>query len=299
MSKNQISLGADPEIFVADKTVFNELSEQSKGSRKISQLYTPICGRLGGTKVAPMQMGGLPKGFMQQEDGAAVEFNIPPVYNAEDFCKNITTATTHLQKVLSKQGLSMLTTNSIILTDDVLQKFPNLDAIGCDPDYSAYTAGAIPRGAIPEKYKRIRGAGGHLHIGYNKETIPADVLVKFLDLVLCLPNLANDKQFGRRSWWGQAGVYRPKPYGVEYRTLSNFWVLDAHKMYVIASAVFELMESLGRNMIEWSALYNATNWDALKLLVYAEDVKGSQEFLGHLCKYHKVLSNLISSLARF
>ena len=30
----------------------------------------------------------------------------------------------------------------------------------------------------------------------------------------------------RKQLYGKAGAYRPKPYGFEYRTLSNFWVFD-------------------------------------------------------------------------
>lgn len=45
-----------------------------------------------------------------------------------------------------------------------------------------------------------------------------------MDLHLGVPSLVLDKDTERRKLYGKAGAFRPKPYGVEYRTLSNFWI---------------------------------------------------------------------------
>lgn len=45
-----------------------------------------------------------------------------------------------------------------------------------------------------------------------------------LDFYLGLPSLLFDNDNKRRQMYGQPGSYRPKPYGVEYRVLSNKWL---------------------------------------------------------------------------
>lgn len=306
-----VTIGADPEFFIRPivKAIDLEVAPQ-KAKNKINKKsplgvisevpqpevrpeWIPVCGLLGGTKQQPMQIPGLPKGFMHQEDGAAVEFNVPVSTSAGEFDKSIRRAFNALVDILNTKGFTPTSINTINLTDAVLEKHPHLEAVGCDPDYNVYekTPG-LPRGPIPSKYARIRGAGGHLHIGYDKNRIPHDVLVKLLDLVLCLPTLKYDSQPGRRSWWGQPGIYRPKPYGIEYRTLSNWWLFNPMNS-AVAHTIFDLMTSLHENMDQWQAVYNLTNWDSLKLIVYAEDVKGAHSFLENLTRGSKVLSSLI------
>jgi hypothetical protein len=51
-------------------------------------------------------------------------------------------------------------------------------------------------------------------------------VVQALDLYLGLPSLLLDGDEDRRLLYGKAGAFRPKSYGVEYRVLSNFWVLN-------------------------------------------------------------------------
>jgi hypothetical protein len=55
-------------------------------------------------------------------------------------------------------------------------------------------------------------------------------LVKQLDSYLGLPSLLFDRDTLRRKMYGQAGAFRPKPYGVEYRVLSNAWLLNENRM---------------------------------------------------------------------
>ena len=45
-----------------------------------------------------------------------------------------------------------------------------------------------------------------------------------MEYTLGLPSVCMDDDTDRRSLYGASGAYRLKPYGVEYRVLSNFWL---------------------------------------------------------------------------
>ena len=45
-----------------------------------------------------------------------------------------------------------------------------------------------------------------------------------MDYAIGVPSVLIDSDKARRRLYGKAGSMRHKPYGVEYRTLSNFWL---------------------------------------------------------------------------
>jgi hypothetical protein len=88
-------------------------------------------------------------------------------------------------------------------------------------------------GATYEK----RSAGGHLHLEVNRYVtasmdwptakLELTTLVPLLDFFVGLPCVLLDRDPGnaeRRKVYGRAGEYRLPKYGLEYRTLSNFWL---------------------------------------------------------------------------
>ena len=103
---------------------------------------------------------------------------------------------------------------------------------GCAPDNCAYD--------IKEKKPKkgilsgtdLRTCGGHVHMGCDGEALHSDywqciVTVRLLDLFVGVPSLFIDHDptsARRRVLYGKAGRFRPKPYGMEYRSLGNFWL---------------------------------------------------------------------------
>lgn len=244
----KITVGCDPEFFI----------------EKISApgIIVPICGLLGGTKKKPQAISGVTKGFAYQEDGAAAEFNIPPCDSPKQFGGNVEWMVEHLKMMLYKIGYQPVKTNHFNLTQEMIQTHPKLAEIGCDPDIMAYgkNTGKIYEG-VPRQLEgahvgAVRGAGGHVHLGYDKNICPPDVMVKLIDVCIALPLSKKDKQGTRRQYWGLPGLYRDKPYGLEYRTFSNFWIWDREVSYKICRAFITLAKSVEENIIAWQAFFN-------------------------------------------
>ena len=72
---------------------------------------------------------------------------------------------------------------------------------------------------------------GHIHIGYDKIDFDTSIkLLKLFDYFLGVPSIVLDRDTERRKMYGNAGCFRLKEYGFEYRTLSNFWLQSTELM---------------------------------------------------------------------
>jgi hypothetical protein len=210
----QITIGADPELFLM------------KGEEFVS-----AHGVIPGTKGAPykVECGAV------QVDGMALEFNIDPAKTPGDFTKNIAVVMTKLRDMVDREYHLVLAPTAYFSKEEMEQQPPEALLLGCDPDYNAYTEQENPKVEDPGF---MRVAGGHIHIGFvpYANANPKDEffiascakLVKELDIWLGVPSIFLDKDNERRKLYGKAGAFRPKPYGVEYRTLSNFWLHNEH-----------------------------------------------------------------------
>jgi len=204
-----IRIGADPELFL------------HSGSEFISgDLMIP------GTKKDPFRVN---RGAVQV-DGMAVEFNIDPADTENEFLLNINTVLSVLRGMIPQY--SVLPAPVAHFTPECMAaQREEAKELGCDPDFNAWTedVNPTPNGDVP-----FRTGAGHIHVGWTEG---ADInghehimmcidLVKQLDFYLGLPSVLYDEVSQRRELYGKAGAYRVKPYGVEYRVLSNFWLKD-------------------------------------------------------------------------
>lgn len=229
----KFSLGCDPELFLADVN----------GRLKAS------CGLIGGTKEAPQPLDELGKGFAIQEDNVAVEFNIPASADQREFVGNVARAMKFIgDGVNSGLQLSIVNLSAASFPEDELTS-PKAKEFGCDPDFNAWTGLRNPKPKATDP--NLRSCGGHVHVGYDKRTAPMYV-IRCMDLFLGVPSVLMDKGELRKQLYGKAGAFRDKSYGVEYRTLSNFWVFDprltkwvwdsTEKALAAASAQFSIGE---------------------------------------------------------
>lgn len=202
--------------------------------------HVALCGKIGGSKEAPLQLPDMPRGFMVQEDNVSLEFNIPPVDNASGFVRNISQMRVRVTMILDSLGLVPSIQSSVSFDKEELTH-PNALVFGCESDYNAWTKreNEKPRA----KDASLRTAGGHVHVG--TETIDMLDGIKYMDLFLGVPSILLDDSPSserRRELYGKAGAMRPKPYGFEYRTLSNFWMFDDKLINWVFTNTYKAME---------------------------------------------------------
>lgn len=205
----KIRLGCDPEIFLANRD-----------GKLIAS-----CGKIGGSKAHPQPLPDLGDGFAIQEDNVAIEFNIPPSSDRREFTHNIMRAVKYIgDNVHQHLDLRLELDLSAASYDDDQLEAPAAKEFGCDPDYNAWTGRKNPRPKADDP--NLRSCGGHVHVGYNKKLIAPEYLIRVMDLFLGVPSVLMDKGELRKKLYGKAGAFREKDYGVEYRTMSNFWIKD-------------------------------------------------------------------------
>ena len=205
-------LGADPELFVKD----------DKGNFVCAD-FIP------GTKAEPHKV----KYGAVQRDGFAAEYNIDPVDNFEDWNRNHKAVQGQLEAMLPK-GYSLVATPAVRFSPEVFDAAPDeAKELGCQPDWNAWEQRINPPPKLPSD-PYLRCAGGHIHFGWTEDEQPTDLqhmlngfdLTKQLDWFLGAWSVKHDPDATRRLLYGNAGACRIKNYGVEYRVLSNFWVMD-------------------------------------------------------------------------
>lgn len=213
MKAMNMTFGADPELWVTKNGVI-----------------VSAIGLVGGTKHEPIPVlnGAL------QEDNVLAEFNIDPCHNEDDFVNCINSVINQLHSRLGV-GYSTEVKPSHNFDAEYLMSCPQAMEFGCNPDYNAWTASENPK---PNAATTLRTAGGHIHIGYESPNTSFSLdIIKMCDILLGLPSLIVDSDTTRRTLYGKAGACRVKSYGVEYRTLSNFWLkTDSLKRWAFSAA---------------------------------------------------------------
>jgi len=202
MSVN-FTCGADPEFFLL------------RNKQHVSAI-----GLVGGTKDEPRPLAK--EGCAVQEDNVSVEFNIAPSHNHKEFIEQIQYVLAEIHKELPQYEFSQ---ESAVLFNQEELWHPQAMEFGCEPDFNAWTKEINPRPCATDA--TLRSAGGHVHVGTDQDPIE---VIRAMDLFLGVPSVEMDAGTLRRQLYGKAGAFRPKSYGCEYRTLSNFWIWSEKTM---------------------------------------------------------------------
>jgi hypothetical protein len=224
-----ILLGCDPELFIHNK----------KTTRPV-----PAYGLLPGTKQEPHMV---PLGAIQV-DGCAAEFNINPAKNLAEWWDNIYLVKQRLDRMVRdiNADLELKASPVVYFTRRDWSKLPpEAKELGCEPDFSAYTRQANP---APDAGGMMRTGSGHVHISWG-EAAPALTpeymekcaeLVRRLDNVMIPQSKKWDADTKRAELYGKPGAFRPKPYGLEYRVLSNAWLNHGTSVIYVYKTIYEI-----------------------------------------------------------
>lgn len=162
-------------------------------------------------------------------DGVQLEIHVQPDECREVLASNIEDAFRLIQKHLDQQEDFKFSFQSVIrMTPGEMNKLSAKSRqLGCAPSENIYNADA-KIGVNPRTYK-VRSAGGHVHLGIRSRKLKAEYprIIRACDILLGNQAVLMDREPMmklRRRVYGRAGECRPQKYGVEYRTLSNFWL---------------------------------------------------------------------------
>jgi hypothetical protein len=245
-------------------------------------------------------------------DGVQAELNPKPSYCRQILAGNIANCFRNLTTTLSDRGIKV----AVKIDSLVNVSRQELDSLsegcqvfGCDPSINIYEEGEDKTSKIkvdPKKYLK-RSAGGHSHLGnayinyitdkrYSEngeydEYIKAakrieqalkkspDIMVSVLDIIVGNTCVLLDRAEGnkeRRENYGRAGEYRLKPYGIEYRSLSNFWLRSYQLMSFVTGlcrfAVHLVSESTPENDYI-KALFDAVSREDIVKAINENDEK--------------------------
>lgn len=240
-----MKLGCDPEIFLVD----------AAGALRSS------IGLIGGTKAQPSPLPMLGDGYAVQEDNVAIEFNTPAADSREVWSNQIEATIKFLKQELHMMyGFDFSRQSAAIFPEKELAH-PMAMMFGCDPDYDAWTGKTNPKPKAADW--RLRSCGGHIHIGETfKDDHEKMKMGRLMDLFAAVPSVLMDSGEMRKELYGKRGAIRYKPYGLEYRTLSNFWIFEEKTRLWAWDVTQQAMAALRQGLdvdSEDSAIFEAIN----------------------------------------
>ena len=114
----------------------------------------------------------------------------------------------------------------------------------CDPDYNAWTGA---KNTPPGTSTNLRTCGGHIHVGYdNPNEYESLSIIKAMDIYIGVASIILEPDNDRKTMYGKAGAYREKKYGVEYRTVSNFYLQSKELTDLVFQNTIEAINFVNR-----------------------------------------------------
>lgn len=259
------TIGTDPEFFV------------KKGNKYVNaETHFP------GTKEDPFIMK---TGAGLQTDNVAVEFASPVGNDAEDFITKLRATFNELHTMIPKD-LTLDMAASAEFDEDQLNT-AQAQAFGCSPSYDAW---ALCENEQPNAERsNLRSTGAHIHIGksegdgndflhdpYGKVNV-----VRMCDAFHGIISIALDtdeRSVRRRKLYGKAGEHRPTEYGVEYRTLSSFWLRSPNLVMLIDSLTTDALKAVREEYHE-EVIEKIGGADTIQQIINTGDIASAKKVI--------------------
>jgi hypothetical protein len=221
-----IELGCDPEFFFAD----------GRGSVKGAEKFLPKNGLEAGSGKIII-------------DGVQAELNPTPSDCRQILKSNIRECLKKVAERAKAKGIKVNFKGVVKVHQKEMDSLSDKSKeFGCAKSKNAYMSERKAKIKVNPKVYNYRSAGGHIHLGdygntYMLKTLHnTPVLVPLLDLIVgntCVLIDRDPLTKERRKNYGRAGEFRTPVYGIEYRTLSNFWLRSYQLMsFVMGLARF-------------------------------------------------------------
>lgn len=276
--KFDVKVGGDPEFFIFNKN---------------TKRYVSAHNRVPGTKKEPFVLNKASPSETIQADGTAVEINIKPSNVAAFFLGSVNNILKQTTERFLRPHEVLVASPCVTYSPKDWEKLPKSALeLGCDPDYNAYTGMRNPTPDPAKFLPRSRTGAGHISLSWRKEdnlAHPFDpehfsdcaAVVRRMDLLYFLymyPYVEGEYtpysalSAYRHQLYGARGAFRPKPWGVEYRSPSNLWLLSSDTVYNMvqlakAALVSTLMEVSDDEIID-HASYNQNKFNNMNTPYY-------------------------------
>ena len=225
---SKFTLGTDPELMLVQNgavvSAIEPLNERDK--------YNKISDKESGTAFYC--------------DNVLLEGNVEPSSSPDQFVSNLRGLFSHFHKQFPDYSLVAQASHTFSEKECSHLKAKQF---GCEPEFDV-DARAEVRPPTPESAKNFRSAGGHIHIGMLESKWLEDLEnkvygVQLMDLYVGIPMVLMDNDPtspDRKVLYGKAGRFRFTPYGIEYRTPSNFWTSTPELSALVAELTLWVME---------------------------------------------------------
>lgn len=181
-------------------------------------------------------------------DNVLGECTLPPTYSKVETVDNIRNCLQTFSKLIAPCELLIQASHKY---DQQQLNHEDAFKVYCVAESCCYSMMEVERDEEIFHKTNLRSAGGHIHLGapFLKKGYASWTTARLMDLFLGIPSVFLDQDptsKRRKDIYGKAGRFRITDYGIEYRSLGNFWLASprlVELIYDLSEFVLAFVES--------------------------------------------------------